>query len=91
MAKFCKACGSSNIKTTIQQFRDGTEHHRLDCADCRTFNGYAKQNNGFDKTLILNHEYESKGCIDDIAQIIVEQLNNLDLAGRKLTLVLKAR
>lgn len=91
VGRFCKHCGSDNIAEIQQKFKDGTIHKRLECRDCGKFNGYAKQNNGYDRALVVNHEYENKGCIDDVAQIVIEQLNQLDLKGHTLTIILKVR
>lgn len=42
----CKDCGSLNQIRTLQTFKDGTQHLRLDCRKCGIFVGYLENAEG---------------------------------------------
>lgn len=93
MTKFCKSCGSTDLQEKTQIFKDNSEHTRLDCTSCGAFNGYVKQNNGFDCLLAKSD------CIDDINQFnalidsMLNKVHNLypSIVGKSASIVIKVR
>jgi len=39
----CRSCKSPKLEVVIQTFKDGREHHRINCLECGVFNGYQWQ------------------------------------------------
>ena len=89
--KYCKNCGAESLTKTIQTFKDGTKHLRVDCSKCNTFNGYEKQHNGFDKLLVKDFKVDNDNQIQHLMFEISEALQTIDLNDHSLTIVLKAR
>lgn len=91
MASFCKDCGSSNLIENPQVFKDNTTHIRLDCGECNSFNGYKKQHDGFNRTLLKDYFVVDNNSLYGAFNVAGANASSLDLIGRNITLIIKVR
>lgn len=84
---YCNQCGSVSLQQREQVFKNGTKHIRVTCRDCGTFNGFAKQNNGYDIIVAKDHS----GDIEELRDLVSDKLTSADLNGRNVTLIAKVR
>lgn len=90
--KFCKHCGSQNLATSWQTFKDNSRHNRVDCGDCGQFNGYLKQNNGFDSLIEKDFQVETMADAEALARKVYHALRGKNsIKGHKVSVFLKAR